>query len=344
MSLNKDIWKAVREKTIDFLTNEENSVRAAVSYKHSIVTADQKDSTMYIPAKIGDYTDFYASENHAANVGTMFRGKDNALMPNYHHLPVGYHGRASSVVVSGTDLKRPRGQIPSPDGPRFGPSMKLDFELEVAVFIGSGNDLGTNIPIETAEDYIFGFVLMNDWSARDIQAWEYVPLGPFLAKNFGTTISPWVVTTFAMAPFKTALPSPKVARLDYLKDDPNSGYDCDLFVSFKPKNSADYKVISHSNLKYLSWSFKQQLAHHTIGGCNLRPGDLLGSGTISGTTQDSLGSMLEMSWNGKNTIPVSDSGETRSFINDGDTIKISGYCQGDGYRVGFGNCTGMILP
>jgi fumarylacetoacetase len=302
---------------------------------------------MHLPALIGDYTDFYSSREHATNVGTMFRGAANALMPNWLHLPVGYHGRSSSVVISGTQIHRPQGQL-CPDEtkpPVFGPCNLLDFELETAFFVGPGNDLGKPININEANNHIFGMVLMNDWSARDIQKWEYVPLGPFTAKNYGTTISPWVVTMEALAPFLCEGPKQtEPETLPYLRDSEPGSYDIQLQVSIKPEKLNESFSVTKSNFKHMYWSMKQQLTHHTISGCNMRPGDLLGSGTISGPTPDSYGSMLELCWKGSKTVPLGESGETRKFIQDGDTVIMTGFCQGQGYRIGFGECSGQILP
>jgi fumarylacetoacetase len=294
---------------------------------------------------IGDYTDFYSSREHATNVGTMLRGPENSLMPNWLHLPVAYHGRASSVVVSGTDLYRPMGQAkpPSADAPTFGPSRSLDFELEMGFFIGPGNDLGRPIPIEQAREHIFGMVLVNDWSARDIQAWEYQPLGPFLAKNFGTSISPWVVTLDALEPFRTAGPAQDPQPLPYLRSVGNWAYDIHLEVSLQGEKMAQQHRICTSNMRYMYWNICQQLAHHTVNGCNLRTGDLLASGTISGKAPDSYGSLLELSWKGTKPLAFPN-GETRTFLQDGDRVTMTGWCQGDGYRVGFGKVTGKILP
>ncbi len=309
----------------------------------------QKDVTMYLPVDIGDYTDFYSSKEHATNVGIMFRGKENALMPNYLHLPVGYHGRASSVVVSGTNIHRPRGQM-LPQGARtpvFGPSKLLDFELEMGYVIGEGNPLGEPIADNNAkflhQNHVFGMVLVNDWSARDIQAWEYQPLGPFLAKNFATSISPWVVTTDALYPFRTTPPVQDPAPLPYLQLKEDFTYDIQLEVGLKTAQMDTPHTISRSNFKHLYWTMAQQVNHHTITGCNLRPGDLLASGTISGPTPDSYGSLLELTWRGAEPISLP-SGETRKFLEDGDTLTMTGYCQADGYRVGFGEVTGTILP
>ncbi|KAK7912779.1 hypothetical protein WMY93_012990 [Mugilogobius chulae] len=305
----------------------------------------QSAATMHLPAHIGDYTDFYSSRDHATNVGIMFRGKDNALMPNWLRLPVGYHGRASSVVVSGTPLRRPSGQM-RPDQskpPVFGPSKQLDIELEMAFFVGGGNRLGEPIPVEKAHEHIFGMVLMNDWSARDIQSWEYVPLGPFLGKNFGTTISPWVVPMEALMPFAEPNPVQDPEPLPYLQHQDPYTFNINLFVALKGEGMAQAATICRSNFKFMYWTMKQQLAHHTVNGCNLRPGDLLASGTISGPEPESFGSMLELSWRGSKTIDLG-GGESRTFLKDRDEVIITGYCQGFGHRVGFGSCSGLILP
>ncbi|MBI3408087.1 MAG: fumarylacetoacetase [Planctomycetes bacterium] len=300
---------------------------------------------MHLPARIENYTDFYSSKEHATNVGIMMRGPQNALMPNWLHLPVAYHGRASSVVISGTDIPRPHGQTKADDAPTpaFGPSRNLDFELEMGFFVGPGNELGRPVPIGQAADHIFGMVLVNDWSARDIQKWEYQPLGPFLAKNFATSISPWVVTLDALEPFRIAGPKQDPEPLPYLRSSGNWAYDVQLEVWLQTAKTSTPERISASNCKYLYWSICQQLAHHTINGCNLRPGDLLASGTISGPTPESFGSMLELAWKGTKPFALS-SGETRAFLQDGDRVTITGWCQGDGYRVGFGEVTGKILP
>jgi fumarylacetoacetase len=275
----------------------------------------------------------------------MLRGADNALQPNWLHLPVGYHGRASSVVLSGTDLHRPLGQTRPGDAtaPVFGPSRSVDFELELGVFVGPGNDLGTPIPVDQAAERLFGVVLVNDWSARDIQAWEYVPLGPFLAKNFGTSISPWVVPLEALEPFRVAGPVQSPAPLPYLTTSGPQMYDIHLEVAIRSATMDRPHPVCRSNARHLYWSFSQQLAHHTINGCNLRPGDLLATGTISGPTPDSFGSMLELSWRGSKPVPLPN-GETRSFLNDGDLVVMTGWCEGPGYRIGFGEVNGRILP
>lgn len=303
----------------------------------------------HLPLQIGDYTDFYAGLNHAYNVGVLFRGPENALQPNYKHLPVAYHGRASSVVPSGTPLHRPQGQIlanpaANPKIPTFSPCKKLDIELELAAFISKPNDLGKPVPIEEAEDHIFGLVLMNDWSARDIQAWEYVPLGPFNAKNFGTTITPWVVLIDALEPFRTAglAPGNREDLLPYLREKrAENAYEIPLEVEVTNKGGQP-TLISHSNSRHLLYSFSQMVAHHTITGCNLRTGDLLGSGTISGTEAKTQGSFLEQT-NGKTPLKLAD-GSERLFLEDGDTVILRGAAGTEGNYVGFGDCTGTILP
>jgi len=274
----------------------------------------------------------------------MLRPDEEPLKPNWLYIPIGYHGRSSSVVVSQTPIRRPRGQLKPPNAPvpNFGNCAKLDFELEVASFVGPGNAFGTSIPVDETENHIFGITLMNDWSARDIQAWEYVPLGPFGAKNFGTTISPWIVTLEALEPFRTDSPKQEPEPFPYLKPSKSGSYDINLEVWLATEKQIDPVKISHSNFKYMYWTMFQQLAHHTIGGCNMKPGDLFGSGTISGPG-DMYGSFMELSTNGKNPITLP-SGEKRSFIEDGDTLILRGWAQGKGYRIGFGDCSGQIIP
>jgi fumarylacetoacetase len=300
---------------------------------------------MKLPVRIANYTDFYSSYHHAHNVGTMLRGPENALMPNWKWLPVAYHGRASSLVVSGTDVRRPGGQTKGSDAaaPTFGPSKSLDYELETAFLIGPGNSLGEPVPIDRAADHIFGLVLMNDWSARDIQAWEYQPLGPFLAKNFATSISPWVVTLEALEPFRKPLPPQDPQPLPYLRAKSDFTFDIQLEAQLQTSSMSAPHVITRTNFQNLYWSISQQLAHHTVNGCNLEPGDLLASGTISGATEDSRGCMLELTWRGANPLKLPN-GETRKWLEDGDRLTITGWCQGDGYRVGFGEVSGRILP
>ncbi|KAJ1919838.1 hypothetical protein H4219_001747 [Mycoemilia scoparia] len=361
MSLGRPIWKGTRQKLQDFLSNPNRYIvdptlpqsagveATSTLWEREKYLVEQSRAAMHIPANIGDYTDFYASKEHATNVGCMFRGKDNALMPNWVHLPVGYHGRSSSIVVSGTPLHRPSGQrLPNKDQPPvFGPSKRLDFELEMGFFVGPKTNLGEPLTMETVEDHIFGVVLLNDWSARDIQAWEYVPLGPFLGKNFGTTISPWVVTVDALEPFLVPQPKQVPEPLPYLRDTKDSGYDIVLDVELKPNGHDEFSRICRSNLKYMYWTIKQQLVHHTVNGCNIRPGDLCGTGTISGPIEDSYGSLLELSWSGQKDVLVGKDGSiTRKFIEDGDEVKLIGYCSNPegNYIVGFGECVGKILP
>ncbi|CAG8622756.1 5914_t:CDS:10, partial [Scutellospora calospora] len=353
MSLGRPIWQATRKFLQSILSEDNPELRDDRELrKQSFIP--QKLAKMHLPVNIGHYTDFYASKEHATNCGIMFRGKDNALMPNWIHLPVGYHGRASSIVVSGTDIARPSGQKSPGKGkpPIFGPSERLDIELEMAFFVGAGNNLGEPIPLQEAKDHIFGMVLMNDWSARDIQgsyqynttAWEYVPLGPFLGKSFGTTISPWIVTLDALEPFLVDGPCQDPTPLPYLQEKgKKSAYDIHLEVKMKPKECDNYKTLTRSNLKYMYWSINQQLAHHTVNGCNMRPGDLCGTGTISGPTEDARGSLLEITWNGQNVINF-DNGVKRMFVEDGDEVVLTGFCQGEGYKVGFGECSGKIMP
>ena len=300
---------------------------------------------LHMPVGVPDYTDFYSSREHATNVGIMFRGAENALMPNWLHLPVGYHGRASSLVVSGQPVVRPQGQTQPVDGepPVFGPSRLLDFELEMGFFIGAGNPLGDPVPIDRAQDHIFGLVLVNDWSARDIQKWEYQPLGPFNAKNFATSVSPWVVTLEALAPFRCPAPAQDPAVLPYLAEGDRHTYDINLEVHLQAAGETQPHRLCASNFRHLYWTMAQQLAHHTVTGCNLNTGDLLASGTISGPTPDSLGSMLELAWKGTKPLQLPN-GETRAFLQDGDRVTMTGWCQGPGYRIGFGEVTGTILP
>lgn len=299
---------------------------------------------MQMPVKVGDYTDFYSSIDHATNVGTMFRDPANALLPNWKHLPVGYHGRASSIVVSGTSFHRPKGQTKPADAelPVFGPSRSMDFELEMAFIIGKPTELGQSISTADADKYIFGVTLFNDWSARDIQTWEYVPLGPFLAKNFASTISPWVVMLEALEPFRTAGYTQEPKVLPYLEYTGEKNIDINLEVLLQPEKGEE-NLICRSNYKFMYWTMGQQLAHHTVNGCNVNIGDLMASGTISGPTPDSYGSMLELSWKGTKPIKLKD-GTERKFINDNDTIILRGYCEKDGVRIGFGEAAGKLLP
>ena len=344
MSAGKSVWQNVRQTLQTLLSAGMPTLRDNVVLREDAFYP-MAEVTMQMPAFIGDYTDFYSSREHATNVGTMFRGKENALMPNWLHLPVAYHGRASSVVVSGTPLRRPYGQTIPADAtePIFSASRLMDFELEMGYLVGTGNPLGQPISVENSADHIFGLVLVNDWSARDIQKWEYQPLGPFLAKNLGTTISPWVVTLDALEPFRTPSPTQEPTPLPYLQTNGDWAYDVQLEVWLQSEQMAMPAIICQSNFKYMYWTIPQQVAHHTITGCNLRPGDLLASGTLSGPTPDSYGSMLELTWRGSKPIELPD-GTQRKFLADGDRVTLRGFGQGDGYRVGFGDCVGQILP
>ncbi|MDX1913073.1 MAG: fumarylacetoacetase [Saprospiraceae bacterium] len=334
----KPLSQRIRRKVQNWLMQAQAPENAAR------LLTDRRNATMLMPLNVPNYTDFYSSIEHATNVGKMFR-PDNPLLPNWRWIPVGYHGRASSIVVSGTPIRRPSGQIlppgGAPDTPVYAASRQLDFELEMAFVIGKESTLGEPIPVEKAEDYIFGLVLFNDWSARDIQRWEYVPLGPFLGKNFGSSISPWIVPLEALKPFRVKGPQQKPAPLSYLQAKGAKNVDIHLEVALtSPKNNVE-TVISRSNTRYLYWSMAQQLAHHTVNGCNVQVGDLLASGTISGPTPDSFGSMLELSWGGKNPIPLKD-GSTRTFLEDGDTVTLRGWAGEGETRVGFGEVSGMV--
>ncbi len=337
ISLGKSITQEVRNRIQKELSDEGSSLRSNTSFLIPV-----SEVKMHLPVRVGDYTDFYSSIEHATNVGKMFRDPENALLPNWKHIPVGYHGRASSIVVSGTEIKRPHGQTkPSEGSPIYGPSKRMDFELEMAFVIGKKSELGQPINISETMDHIFGMVLFNDWSARDIQKWEYVPLGPFLGKNFASSVSPWIVTMEALEPFKVAGPDQEPKVLEYLKYDRNTNYDINLSVSLSPEDGSK-NVICNSNYKYMYWNMHQQLAHHTINGCNVNVGDMMASGTISGKTKDSYGSMLELSWAGKNPLQLSN-GESRVFINDNDTITMKGHAEKEGIRVGFGEVVGKIV-
>ncbi len=343
MAREREVWKQVRV-TLQTILSEDNPLLRDNEELKSKAFIKMSDAQMCMPCEIGDYTDFYSSKEHATNVGIMFRGKENALMPNWVHLPVAYHGRSSSIVISGTDVVRPNGQSKPADAdkPVFGPSKSMDFELEMGFFIGQGNKQGKPISIGNAYNHIFGMVLVNDWSARDIQAWEYVPMGPFLAKNFATSISPWIVTMEALEPFKTKGPEQNPEPLPYLQNKGEWAYDINLEVYLKADGLKEPFKISGSNFKYMYWNILQQLAHHTVNGCNLRTGDLLASGTISGPAENSYGSLLELTWRGEKPIKLPN-GVERKFMQDGDELIISGYCQGDGYRVGFGEVKGKII-
>ena len=343
MDLGKEITIPVRERVSELLQVDHQELQGNDQLREKALIP-MKEATMHLPIRVGDYTDFYSSESHATNVGTMFRDPENALLPNWKHIPVGYHGRASSIVISGTPLHRPKGQTIAADGknPEFGPSKLVDFELEMAFITCGGNKLGDTISTKEVEKYIFGFTLFNDWSARDIQKWEYVPLGPFLAKNFGSSMSPWIVTMEALAPFRVPGPQQQPAVLPYLKFEGQYHFDINLQVSIQPKHSEE-KVVSNSNFKHMYWNVVQQLAHHTINGCNINTGDVYASGTISGNDPSSYGSMLELSWKGTKPIQMPD-GTERKFINDHDTVIMRGHGEKDGVRIGFGEVRTELLP
>ncbi|MFS0764415.1 fumarylacetoacetase [Peribacillus phoenicis] len=343
MELGRGIWSGVRKKLQLLLSKDEPQLRDNHDFRKQVLLP-REDVKLHLPVKIGDYTDFYASKEHATNVGIMFRGKENALMPNWTHLPVGYHGRASSVVLSGTNVRRPLGQIKLPDrAPIFEPCRQLDFELEMGCFIGIGNDRGEPIPIEEAEKHVFGMVLVNDWSARDIQSWEYQPLGPFLAKNFATSISPWVVPLEALEPFRVKGPIQDPKPLEYLEQPEPGLFNIQLEVHLRSKGMSTPKRICSGNYQSLYWSIAQQVAHHTIGGCDLNSGDLLASGTISGSEKDSRGSLLELTWRGTEPIRLNEE-DQREWLEDGDELTMTGWCQGEGFRIGFGEVVGVIEP
>ena len=343
LALGRPAWRRVREILQKLLSADTATLRDDKKLRDRVFHR-QADVVMQLPVKIGNYTDFYSSYHHAHNVGTMLRGPENALMPNWKWLPVAYHGRASSVVVSGAEVRRPQGQIKPPDAaaPIFAATKSLDYELETAFLIGPGNSLGQPIPIDRAADHIFGLVLMNDWSARDIQAWEYQPLGPFLAKNFCTSISPWVVTLEALEPFRKPLPRQDPEPLSYLRAKNDFTFDIQLEAKLGTAKMKTPHTITRTNFQNLYWSISQQLAHHTVGGCNLQPGDLLASGTISGESEESRGCMLELTWRGANPLKLPND-ETRKWLEDGDTLAITGWCEGDDYRIGFGEVRGQIV-
>lgn len=343
ISDGKKTWRLVRNRISDIFDSNNPQLRDNAAHRE-VVICPMEEVEMQLPVLIGDYTDFYSSKEHATNVGMMFRDPANALLPNWLHIPVGYHGRSSTIVPSGIPVHRPMGQI-LPNGestPVFGPSRSIDFELEMGFITTDANIMGENIPVHEAEDYIFGMVLLNDWSARDIQKWEYVPLGPFLAKNFATSISPWIVTMDALEPFRTKGPKQDPNPLPYLQQKGKHAYDINLEVSIAPENT-EPAVVSNSNFKYMYWSMSQQLAHHTSNGCRVNSGDMMGSGTISGPTPNSYGSMLELTWNGKNPISMKD-GSERKFINDNDTVIMKGYCKNKEVRIGFGEVSSKLLP
>lgn len=343
IALGKQVTSKVRMEIIHLFSDTDSPLKSNPTLL-SKVLLPLSDLSMLMPVTVGDYTDFYSSIDHATNVGTMFRDPANALLPNWKHLPVGYHGRASSICVSGHSFHRPKGQQKPADSevPVFGPSKLLDIELETAFIIGKETQMGQSVSTAAADDYIFGMVLFNDWSARDIQTWEYVPLGPFLAKNFASTISPWIVTLEALEPFRTKgyVQDPEV--LPYLKYEGEKNLDIKLDVFLKPKDGEENLLIT-SNYKYMYWTMEQQLAHHTVNGCNIRVGDMLASGTISGPQPHEFGSMLELTWRGTKPVKLKD-GSERKFVNDYDSIIIRGHCERNGIRLGFGDCQATLLP
>jgi fumarylacetoacetase len=344
MHLGPKVWSKIRARISELLRHDNPELRDNRQLR-SRAFVRMRDAKLHMPFTVSGYTDFYSSKEHATNVGVMFRGKDNALQPNWLHMPIAYNGRASTVVVSGTRVKRPRGQLkpPNVDAPSFAPCKRLDFELEMGVVLGQPSPMGGMLSEQQAEEMIFGFVLLNDWSARDIQQWEYVPLGPFLAKAFATSISPWVVTREALEPFRLKGPEQEPVPLDYLKQSRPQNYDIELDVSLRAAGANAAASISRTNFKYMYWSSVQQLMHHASGGCAMNVGDLLGSGTISGPEKNQRGSLLEISWNGTEPVELP-GGAKRSFLEDGDSLVMRGWCQGEGYRIGFGEVEGTILP
>jgi fumarylacetoacetase len=344
MALGPNAWSRTRARISELLRHDNPELRdnAELRGRALVPMADVK---LHLPIAVAGYTDFYSSKEHATNVGVMFRGKDNALQPNWLHMPIGYNGRASTVVVSGTAVRRPRGQLkpPNVDLPSFAPCKRLDFELEMGVVIGQSSAIGETLSEQQAEQIIFGFTLLNDWSARDIQQWEYVPLGPFQAKAFATSISPWIVTREALEPFRMHGPAQDPAPLPYLRQAQPNNYDLELEVALRATSMNQAVNICRTNFKYMYWSSVQQLVHHASSGCAMKVGDLLGSGTISGPEKHQRGSLLEISWNGAEPVELA-GGIRRTFLEDGDSLVMRGWCQGDGYRVGFGEVEGTILP
>jgi fumarylacetoacetase len=343
MALGPNVWSKTRARISELLRHDNPELRDNEKLR-SRALVPMADVRLHLPIAVSGYTDFYSSKEHATNVGVMFRGKDNALQPNWLHMPIGYNGRASTVVVSGTRVRRPRGQLkpPNVEAPTFGPCKRLDFELEMAVVVGQPSPMGEMLTEAQAEAMIFGFVLLNDWSARDIQQWEYVPLGPFQAKAFATSISPWVVTREALEPFRLEGPVQDPAPLPYLRQARPNNYDLELEVSLRAAPMHAAQTICHTNFKYMYWSSVQQLVHHASSGCAMNVGDLLGSGTISGPEKSQRGSLLEISWNGTEPLELA-GGVKRTFLEDGDSLVMRGWCQGDGFRVGFGEVEGTIV-
>ena len=345
MELGQGAWAELRARLTDLLAVGGDGALAGNPDLIARALVPAEDVTMHLPFVVAEYTDFYAGKQHAINVGTMFRGAENALPPNWLHIPIGYNGRASSVVVSGTDLHRPLGQLkpPTAEVPHFGPSRRMDIELELGAVVGTGSILGEPITTAEADEMIFGYVLLNDWSSRDIQAWEYQPLGPFQGKAFGTSISPWVVTKAALEPFRCETPPREKELLPYLHESKPGLYDIELEVTMQPQGADRPTTICRTNYNRMYYSAAQQLTHHAVGGCEMTTGDLLGSGTISGPDKSEFGSLLEKCWGGKEPFTL-DSGEERTFIEDYDRLTLKGQAKGDGYTIGFGECTGRILP
>lgn len=345
MARGPETWAALRAWLTALLAEDGDGVLRQDAELRDRALVPLDEVRLHLPIRVAEYTDFYAGRHHAFNVGSMFRGPENALPPNWLHLPIGYNGRASTVVVSGTDIHRPWGQLKpaAADVPYLGPSRRLDLEFEMGAIVGTGTAMGQRISVAEADAMIFGYVLLNDWSARDIQAWEYQPLGPFQAKAFGTSISPWIVTGAALEPFRCSTPPRERELLPYLREPGPMLYDIALEVLLQPAGADRPTCVSRTNYDQMYYSAAQQLCHHAVSGCRMNTGDLLGSGTISGSRKDQRGSLLELSWGGKEPITL-DTGEVRSFLEDGDTVTLTGFAQGDGYRVGFGACTGTILP
>jgi fumarylacetoacetase len=342
MAQGPKVWSKTRARISELLRHDHPELRDNDELRRRALVP-MADVKLHLPVTVAGYTDFYSSKEHATNVGVMFRGKDNALQPNWLHMPIGYNGRASTVVVSGTKVRRPRGQLkpPTAEVPSFGPCKRLDFELEIGVVVGQASAIGEMLTEQQAEEMIFGFVILNDWSARDIQQWEYVPLGPFQAKAFATSISPWIVTREALEPFRVQGPTQEPQPLEYLRQASANNYDMQLDVALRAGAMNEGLRISRTNFKYMYWSSVQQLVHHASSGCAMNVGDLLGSGTISGPEKDQRGSLLEISWNGTEPVELS-GGIKRTFLEDGDSLVMRGWCQGDGYRVGFGEVEGTI--
>ena len=345
IGLGRQAWRETREAISQLLRHDNPVLRDDAALRSQALVL-QSEVRMHLPIKVGGYTDFYSSKEHATNVGSMFRDPANALLPNWLHLPVGYNGRASSVIVSGVDVHRPMGQVkpPSAEQPLFAACAKLDFELETAFIVGGDTALGESVTVTEAESLMFGMVLLNDWSARDIQQWEYVPLGPFNAKTFATSISPWIVTMEALEPFRVPGPAQEPEPLPYLRQSGAHSFDISLAVDLQPESAAKPTTICKTNYRAMYWSMAQQLAHHTVSGCNVGVGDVMASGTISGSTPDSYGSLLELSWNGQRPLTLDDGVTQRSFLENGDRVTMRGWCQGAGYRVGFGEVSARVLP